>query len=160
MPTEAQWEYACRAGTEGTRYEEDLDAIAWYEANSGGETHEAGQKRPNAWGLYDMLGNVYEWCHDGRRDYTPGFFVDPLGSIEAGALRALRGSLWFNPARFVRTAYRDALHPSGRLRGIGFRCLSSGVSQGDGMRRARSRAVSGACEDRDRSDAGGHPRKG
>ena len=126
LPMEAQWEYACRAGTLGARYDEDLDAIAWYEANSGGETHDVAQKRPNAWGLCDMLGNVFEWCYDGPRNYTSGWVVDPVGPIEASADRALRGGFWFQVEQRVRAADRRASVPSYRDPGIGFRCLSSG----------------------------------
>src|SRR5262249_47686517 len=70
LPSEAQWEYACRARTETARYRENLDEIAWYAGNSGGETHVVKGKAPNEWGLYDMLGNVWEWCADEwREDY-------------------------------------------------------------------------------------------
>jgi formylglycine-generating enzyme required for sulfatase activity len=112
LPTEAQWEYACRAGMETARYAEDLDAIAWYEANSGNETHPVKQLQPNAWGLYDMLGNVLECCQDGRRDYTEAIEVDPvLAPTEADANRALRGGSWFLSARSVRAACRRWHHP-------------------------------------------------
>lgn len=126
LPTEGQWEYACRAGTEGARYHEDLDAIAWYEANSDGETHEVGQKIPNRWGLYDMLGNVFEWCHDGLRAYRDTPAVDPMGPMEAGARRVVRGGGWRWHARLVRAAYRNAAPPGDRLHSLGFRCASSG----------------------------------
>jgi formylglycine-generating enzyme required for sulfatase activity len=67
LPSEAEWEYACRAGTSGVRYG-DLDEIAWYRDNSGGRVHEVGTRAPNAWGLYDMIGNVWEWCTTGPGD--------------------------------------------------------------------------------------------
>jgi formylglycine-generating enzyme required for sulfatase activity len=132
LPTEAQWEHACRAGTQTALYtppsmdvngtEPDLDAIAWYDGNSGDETHPVGQKAPNGWGLYDMLGNVWEWCVDGRRDYQEKSELDPLSSAEPGAFRVLRGGSWNGPARFVRAAYRVGVRPDDRLDGIGFRC--------------------------------------
>jgi len=126
LPTEAQWEYACRAGTETSRYQEELDTIAWYSANSHNETHEVGQKRPNAWGLYDMLGNVYEWCHDGQRDYKEEAVVDPVGPLDAGADRVIRGGSWNDPARAVRAANRGWIRPGLRVGDLGFRCASSG----------------------------------
>ena len=128
LPTEAQWEYACRAGTQAARYEARIDAIAWYSANSNNETHEVGQKRPNAWGLYDMLGNVLEWCHDGLRGYTEGVVIDPLGPTEAGAYRVIRGGSWDLPARLVRAADRFWYAPRRPRRLLGFRCASSGMS--------------------------------
>ncbi|MGE3536193.1 MAG: SUMF1/EgtB/PvdO family nonheme iron enzyme [Candidatus Tectimicrobiota bacterium] len=126
LPTEAQWEYACRAGTETARYQADLEAIAWYASNSNRATHEVGAKLPNAWGLYDMLGNVLEWCQDGLRDYEEGMVLDPVGPIEAGADRALRGGSWDYSAQYVRAAYRYWLHPGYRNAGTGFRAASSG----------------------------------
>ena len=125
LPTEAQWEYACRAGTTTARYDDDLDAIAWYRDNSNGETHPVKQKRPNAWGLYDMLGNVDEWCLDGLRTYTTRRQVDPLGPITTGAVRAFRGGYWRWVAQSVRSAYRVASHPGYRGGFLGFRCSSS-----------------------------------
>jgi formylglycine-generating enzyme required for sulfatase activity len=128
LPTEGQWEYACRAGTQTARYQAKVGAIAWYGGNSNDETHAVGQKRPNAWGLYDMLGNVYEWCHDGQRTYTRSGVVDPVGPTEAGTLRVIRGGGWVNPAQDVRAASRDGLHPGYRDGFLGVRCASSGVS--------------------------------
>ncbi len=128
LPTEAQWEYACRAGTAAARYDEDLEAIAWYRENSNGATHDVGEKLPNTWGLYDMLGNVLEWCCDGWRDYPDTAAVDPIGAAEAGARRVVRGGCWVYSARFVRAAYRGADGPGRRNDALGFRCSSSEVS--------------------------------
>jgi formylglycine-generating enzyme required for sulfatase activity len=128
LPTEAQWEYACRAGTETPRYHQDIDAIAWYEANSNRQTQPVGQKWPNAWGFYDMLGNVWEWCHDGKRTYTRASVCDPLGPTEAGADRGHRGGGWDDDAQSVRAADRFWLDPGLRIDVLGFRCASSGLS--------------------------------
>ncbi|MGD2092810.1 MAG: SUMF1/EgtB/PvdO family nonheme iron enzyme [Candidatus Aminicenantes bacterium] len=96
LPTEAQWEYACRAGTTGDRYGE-LDEIAWYSKNSKGKTHPVAQKKPNAFGLYDMLGNVWEWCNDFYGEYPREAVVNPTGP-KSGAYRVLRGGCWFSAA--------------------------------------------------------------
>ena len=125
LPTEAQWEYACRAGTTAARYQEDLDAIAWYGDNSSDETHDVGLKHPNAWGLYDMLGNVDEWRQDGMRDYTDTAVVDPVTPKEAGADRVIRGGAWNDSERTVRSAHRMALGAAIRGHVLGFRCSSS-----------------------------------
>lgn len=121
MPTEAQWEYACRAGTTMPRYG-DLGDIAWCGGNS--RTYPVKQKRPNAWGLYDMLGNVWEWCSDWRGSYPSGPAVDPQGPAE-GAGRVYRGGSLFFVARDVRAAYRNWSLPGRRDDYLGVR-LSRG----------------------------------
>ncbi|MGF1455329.1 MAG: formylglycine-generating enzyme family protein, partial [Alphaproteobacteria bacterium] len=129
LPTEAEWEYAVRAGTTGPTYargDQDLDDLAWYTANSDGTTHPVAQKSPNPWGLYDMLGNVWEWCADGLRPYDEDPKTDPAGpqgSPEGSSSRALRGGAWCDLARDVRAAGRGADAPDSRNDvGIGFRC--------------------------------------
>jgi len=119
LPTEAQWEYACRAGTTGDRYGK-LDEIAWYKKNSGGKTHPVAQKKPNAFELYDMLGNVWEWCHDRYGEYPREAVVNPIGP-ESGMRRVLRGGSYFNNGRDVRSAFRGGYNPSNRFNGVGFR---------------------------------------
>jgi formylglycine-generating enzyme required for sulfatase activity len=126
LPTEAQWEYACRAGTETPRYHPDVHAIAWYEGNGNGYPQPVGQKLPNVWGLYDTLGNVFEWCHDGWRRYTAAAAVDPMGSTDAGAPRVIRGGSWNSPARYMRAAFRYGSVLGYRGDSLGFRCASSG----------------------------------
>jgi formylglycine-generating enzyme required for sulfatase activity len=112
LPTEAEWEYACRAGTT-TRfyYGEDLGyaaltANAWYRSNSGYQTHPVGQKPPNPWGLFDMSGNVWEWCQDWYAPSHPGGSVsDPQGPV-AGTIRVLRGGSWYDQGWLCRSACR------------------------------------------------------
>ena len=126
LPTEAQWEYACRAGSK-TRFsfgddEERLVEYAWYESNSGGTTHPVGKKEPNAWGLYDMHGNVWEWCADW---YDPGYYArssadDPTGS-EGGSGRVHRGGGWGYAGGRCRSAYRGSDGPGYRDGLLGLR---------------------------------------
>jgi formylglycine-generating enzyme required for sulfatase activity len=97
LPTEAEWEYAARAGTTGD-YAGNLDSMAWYSANSDMKTHPIGQKQANAWGLYDMHGNVWEWCEDWYDSYPSGTVTDPTGAA-SGSYRVIRGSCWFGPSR-------------------------------------------------------------
>jgi formylglycine-generating enzyme required for sulfatase activity len=123
LPSEAEWEYACRAGTTGPRYAEDVDGIAWYHENSGGQMHPVGGRAPNAWGLFDMLGNVSEWCEDWFGGYEPASATNPTGP-ETGDGRVGRGGSWILPARYCRSACRLRWLPDDRNRSIGFRLAS------------------------------------
>ena len=143
LPTEAQWEYACRAGTAEATYAPGLDPIAWHAGNSsvgydgppwnavapamnpghGGRSgpRQVGLKQPNAWGLSDMLGNVYQWCRDFGADALPGGSVtDPTGPA-SGSDRIVRGGSWHSDASLCRAAYRAWSSPDTRLQFIGFR---------------------------------------
>ncbi len=125
LPTEAEWEYAVRTGTTGPRYGE-LDAIAWHVGNSGRETHAVKQKTANAWGLHDMIGNVWEWCSDWRGDYPTGSVTDPTGP-SSGSDRVYRGGSCRNDARDARSAGRNGDDPGYRGSGLGFRPALSSV---------------------------------
>jgi len=121
LPTEAQWEYACRAGTIGD-YAGDLDSMGWYKPNNRGKTHPVGTKQPNVWGLYDMHGNVYEWCSDwyGSGTYNQEDMNDPRGA-SSGSRRVIRGGCWSSDATQCRSANRSRYSPSGMGFDIGFR---------------------------------------
>ena len=121
LPTEAEWEYAARAGTTGARHGE-LSAIAWYWTNSGHRTHPVGQKRANAWGLHDMLGNVMEWIGDWYGEYPSGPVTDPKGP-GSGRFRVLRGGNWNYYWKGVRSAYRNGYRLEHRNSRIGFRLV-------------------------------------
>lgn len=125
LPTEAQWEYACRAGTTGD-YAGDLDAMAWYGKNSGSQTHAVGTKAANAWGLHDMHGNVWEWCRDWYGEYSGGSVRDPVGAA-SGSNRVYRGGGWWNAAGHCRSAYRYGNSPDYRFHYLGFRFALSSV---------------------------------
>ena len=126
LPTEAEWEYACRAGSK-TRFcfgdaEEGLGDYAWYHVNAGKTTHPVGQKKPNVWGLYDMHGNVFEWCADWRGDYPKGAVTDPQGPA-SGSRRVLRGGSWYINTDNCRAAFRSRSNPDHRLNNVGFRVV-------------------------------------
>lgn len=109
LPTEAEWEYACRAENPGIRYGE-LDKIGWYRGNSDGNTQEVGQKQPNAWGLYDMIGNVWEWCSD------------IYDSTVYGSYRIIRGGGWYDEPRGCLVTNRRRSHPIAyKMDDLGFR---------------------------------------
>ncbi len=161
LPSEAQWEYACRAGTDTALYTGPieilgdanapaLDPIAWYGGNSSVDfdldngreptwlsdmqypegkagTHPVGRKGRNPWGLYDMLGNVWEWCSDGRRTYDADWQLDPVGPSEAGVVPVVRGGSWFGVARLCRSAFRRGIDPGHRYGYLGFRCARAQV---------------------------------
>jgi eukaryotic-like serine/threonine-protein kinase len=130
LPTEAEWEHACRAGSQ-TKWsfgdeESRLGEYAWYDSNSYRTTHPVGEKKPNAWGLYDMHGNVWEWCSDWKGEYASIAVDDPTGAT-AGSLRVFRGGSWYSSAGGCRSAFR-LWHTSGsRYYYLGFRVASSSV---------------------------------
>ncbi|MDA1016282.1 MAG: SUMF1/EgtB/PvdO family nonheme iron enzyme [Planctomycetota bacterium] len=130
LPTEAEWEYACRAGT-STRYnlgdaESDLKRAGWYGANAGKTTHPVGEKEPNSWGLFDMHGNVYEWCWDWFANYEQSPTDDPRGPARA-SFRAYRGGSWSDSAQGCRSASRGRITPSNRYSDLGFRLAQGPV---------------------------------
>ncbi|MCX4530445.1 formylglycine-generating enzyme family protein [Streptomyces sp. NBC_00841] len=112
LPTEAEWEHACRAGTADARYGQ-LDEIAWHRGNSRERIHDVGGKQPNAWGMYDMLGNVWEWCWD---IYDAEVY---------GSYRVLRGGGWFDEHWSCRASVRRRSHPTFRIDDVGFRIARS-----------------------------------
>jgi len=119
LPTEAEWEYAARAGTTGESYGPQ-DQVAWSRENSGGRTQSVATKQPNAWGLHDMLGNVWEWVHDwySATYYGTGTAVDPSGPA-TGAARVLRGGSCQFPSNDLNAHYRLFSAPSNRYDGAG-----------------------------------------
>lgn len=124
LPTEAEWEYACRTGSK-TRFcfgdsDSRLGDYAWYSNNSSSSTHSVAQNKPNAWGLYDMHGNVWEWCQDWYGDYPFGHVTDPEGP-SSGSDRVSRGGSWNSFAWFCRSAFRRSLTPGNRSSLLGFR---------------------------------------
>ena len=125
FPTEAEWEYACRAGSSGAvSGNGQLMEMAWYDANSGNETHDVGKNLANAWGFYDMHGNVLEWCYDWFGKLDALSHVDPKGP-PTGSFRVLRGGCWFFYARDCRSAYRLKRDPVLRNAIYGFRLACS-----------------------------------
>ena len=115
LPSEAEWKYACRAGAATAYYfgndPTNLGDYAWFDGNSGGGTHPVGQKKPNAWGLYDMHGNVWQWCSDWSGPYPAGEVTDPVGGTEGpDHWRVLRGGSWWDVPFRCRAAIRHG-HP-------------------------------------------------
>jgi formylglycine-generating enzyme required for sulfatase activity len=125
LPTEAEWEYACRAGTTGD-YAGNLSEMAWYSENSGSKTHAVGGKQPNAWGLADMHGNVWEWCQDWYHETYYGAPTDGSAWLSGGEqkYRVLRGGSSYNNASVLRSAYRSYYTPDFRDSFSGFRVVA------------------------------------
>ncbi|MCD4702864.1 MAG: formylglycine-generating enzyme family protein [Methanosarcinaceae archaeon] len=128
LPSEAEWEYACRAGTT-TRYsfgdaQSKLREYAWYDKNSGSETHPVGKKKPNPWGLYDMHGNVWEWVQDEwHADYDDAPDDGSSWEDDKSSYRVARGGGWFNVSSSCRSANRGNCDPGFGDSGLGFRLL-------------------------------------
>jgi formylglycine-generating enzyme required for sulfatase activity len=131
LPTEAEWEYACRAGTKGDYYADDVNDIGWSLENSGNKTHAVGGKQPNAFGLYDMSGNVSEWCGDVYHDNYYGAPTNGSAWVNGGESqkRVLRGGGWFDRAVYLRSAARFRDSSDYREYGIGFRVVAVARTQ-------------------------------
>jgi len=126
LPTEAEWEYAARGGNKSNGYKysgsNSIDNVAWYDGNSGSKTHTVGSKSPNELGIYDMSGNVWEWCSDWFGSYSNGSQTNPTGP-SSGSYRVLRGGGWNGDARSCRVALRCSSSPFISLSSFGFRLI-------------------------------------
>ena len=124
LPTEAEWEFACRGGNNSRGYKYSgsnyIDNVAWYDGNSGGKTHPVATKSPNELGIYDMSGNVWEWCADWYGDYSSGRQTNPKGPYD-GSSRVGRGGSWIINARGCRSSNRNNGNPTYRNDGLGLR---------------------------------------
>ena len=124
LPTEAEWEYAARGGNRSIGYKyagsDNLGSVAWYDGNCGNETHSVGQKSPNELGLYDMSGNVWEWCYNRNGSYSSSSQTNPTGPANV-AFRVYRGGSWFNRERFCRSSTRYNSTYSIRFHYLGLR---------------------------------------
>ncbi len=128
LPTEAEWEYAARGGNKSRNYtfsgSDDINSVAWYDGNSGDKTHKVGGKQYNELGIYDMSGNVWEWCADWYGNYSSARATNPKGP-SSGESRLLRGGSWYGNALFCRYAFRFRSNPDGRSLNRGFRLVFS-----------------------------------
>ena len=128
LPTEAEWEFAARGGNKSRGYQYSgsnvIDDVAWYDGNSGSKTHAVGTKQPNELGIYDMTGNVYEWCQDWYGSYSSSPQTNPIGAV-SGSRRVRRGGGWCSSASYCRSSYRYNCAPDGRYVDIGFRLVLS-----------------------------------
>ena len=128
LPSEAEWEYAARGGKKSRGYQysgsNTIGDVAWYEGNSGSKTHAVGTKQPNELGIYDMTGNVYEWCQDWYGSYSSSPQTNPIGAV-SGSCRVYRGGCWVSSARNCRTSYRGRRTPDFRYGFLGLRLVLS-----------------------------------
>ena len=126
LPTEAEWEFAARGGNKSKGYlysgSNEIDAVAWYDNNSHGEVHPVGAKAPNELGIYDMSGNVWEWCSDWFGAYSDESLTNPQGP-STGTARILRGGCWYTIPQMSRVSYRDYFAPENRHAFFGFRVV-------------------------------------
>jgi formylglycine-generating enzyme required for sulfatase activity len=132
LPTEAEWEYAARGGNKSRGYKysgsNDIGTVAWYSSNSGDKTHPVGQKQPNELGIYDMSGNVWEWCQDWYGDYSSASQTNPTGP-SSGSYRVLRGGSWNDYTGGCRVSSRTCNTPSSRGSYNGFRLAHDAITE-------------------------------
>ncbi|MCR5820686.1 MAG: formylglycine-generating enzyme family protein [Bacteroidaceae bacterium] len=132
MPTEAEWEYAARGGklSKGYKYagSNSINEVAWYNGNSGNSTHDVGEKAPNELGLFDMSGNVYEWCQDWKAPYPSAAQTNPVGA-EEGTNRVNRGGRWCGSSRACRTSDRSMSSPDYHFYHLGMRLAITNITK-------------------------------
>ncbi|MBP7479147.1 MAG: SUMF1/EgtB/PvdO family nonheme iron enzyme [Spirochaetaceae bacterium] len=127
LPTEAEWEYAARGGKKSKNYSysglNTIDSVAWYEDNSNQRTHEIGKKKANELGIYDMTGNVWEWCFDKYGEYTKNPVNNPISGFNPGKERVLRGGSWASNSWACSLTNRSTRNPTDRVNSVGFRVV-------------------------------------